>query len=115
MRLLATIPDLGPVLAARAAIGACPEPTTTLPVANDPADSTGEAPAAGEAVSRPLRTIRVTPKASFPWASVAALVAFAMVAWSLASWNETRRLARQQAEERLADRPIAAGAEAVLR
>lgn len=118
MRLLATIPDLGPVLAAQAVIAVCPEPaeqSTALPMASDLADSTGEAPAADEAASRPLRTIRVDPKASFPWASVAALVAFAFTVWSLATWNDSRRLARQQAEERLADQAITAGAEALLR
>lgn len=118
MRLLATFPDLGPVDAAQPPIPVCPEPVeqpAALPMADDRADSAGQAPATDEANARPLRTIRVTAKASFPWASVAALVAFAFVAWSLATWNDSRRLARQQAEERLADRAIMAGSEAVLR
>lgn len=118
MRLLATIPDLGPVLAAQPAIPVCPEPaerSTALPMAVDLADSAGEAPLADRSSPPRPRPIRVTPKASFPWASVAALLAFAFAAWSLATWNDARRLVRQQAEERLADRAISDGAEAMLR
>ena len=75
----------------------------------------GEGEAEDVSEPRAARTIRVLPKAPFPWASVAALVAFAAVAWSLASWNDAHRLARQQSEERLADRPVVASPEAVRR
>ncbi len=118
MRLLATIPDVGPFLPAPVEIPVCPESaekSAALPMAVDPDDSTGETQADRGVAPHPLRTIRVTPKASFPWASVAALVAFAFAAWSLATWNDARRLARQQAEERLADRASTSGAEAVMR
>ncbi len=118
MRLLATIPDLGPVLMAPSVFPVSPAPAehaAALPTPVDLSDSAGEAHAA--VGSSPLlpRTIRVTPKAAFPWASVAALVACAFTVWSLATWNDAQRLARQQAEERLADRALTAGAEAVLR
>jgi hypothetical protein len=50
-----------------------------------------------------------------PLRSLAALAALALVAWSLAHWNDARRLRHQKAAT-LADRPPAAAAEeAVLR
>ena len=119
MRLLATIPDLGSEapaagpadVADSASIAQAGEAPSRLasPV---PA---GEGEAEDVSEPRAARTIRVLPKAPFPWASVAALVAFAAVAWSLANWNDSHRLARQQSEERLADRPVVASPEAVRR
>jgi hypothetical protein len=50
----------------------------------------------------------------FPVRSIVVLAAMAIVAWSLAHWNDARRLRHQEAAK-LADRPPAAALEAVLR
>ncbi|MFM1904419.1 MAG: hypothetical protein RLZZ440_2319 [Planctomycetota bacterium] len=110
MRRLATIPDLG-TAGTPALEPVCPPAVGVT----DPGRAGSADEAEPAATPRPARTIRITPKAAFPWASIAALVAFAVAAWSLASWNDARRLARQQAEQRLADRPSATSVEAVLR
>ena len=47
----------------------------------------------------------------FPFTSVAALVALAVMAWTLAGWNDARRAGRQEADDRLAERPVAIPAE----
>jgi hypothetical protein len=119
MRLLATIPDLGdePAVAAHRPLldtepGICIGPERDLA---DSADSAVSEEPAAVMVPTERRTILVSPKQAFPWASIAALVAVAAAVWSLASWNDARRLARQQSEIRLADRPVAAPTEAVLR
>jgi hypothetical protein len=57
----------------------------------------------GPAIGR----LRQRPKPVFPFASVAALVALAVMAWTLAGWNDARRAGRQEADDRLAERPVA--------
>lgn len=117
MRLLATIPDLGEKAAAMDQPLCSGEPVASHPLQAaqaDPADSADSAAAVGP-IPRPLRSVRVTTRKPFPWASVAALLAVAAAVWSLASWNDARRLARQQFETRLADRPVATSAEGLLR
>lgn len=107
MRVLATIPDLGAV----AETEDLPSRNTT--VASEPAPV--PAPCSRAPAPSP-RAIRRRPRPSFPWVSVAALGLVAFLAWSLAGWNDGRRLARQQAEERMAQVPArAATAEGVLR
>jgi len=104
MRILATIPAL--------ATGADPGGATNGPDA-------GGAPAPPAVVRRPAVGPRLPASRSrrqaFPLRSLAALAALALVAWSLAHWNDARRLRHQEAAK-LADRPPAATAEeAVLR
>lgn len=65
-------------------------------------------PLAGEEVVTPSTPAhRSTPRRgpTFPTGSVAALAAVAAVAWSLAAWHESTRLAGQQRPERLALQP----------
>ena len=92
MRVLATIPEL---------VTAQPdaEPAVVAPVAP----------------LEPARTIRVCPRPSFPWASVAALALVAVAVWSIAGWRDAWRLARQQAEERLASQAPITASETTLR
>lgn len=110
MRVLATIPDLGAV----AETEDLPSPNTSVASeANEPAPV--PAPCCISPAPSP-RAIRQHRRPSFPWVSVAALGLVAFLAWSLAGWNDGRRLERQQAEERMAQVPVrAAAAEGVLR
>jgi hypothetical protein len=104
MRILATIPAL--------ATGADPGGT-----ASGPAVSSRPAPQVGGSrpSARPRRPVDRFRRQPFPLRSLAALAALALVAWSLAHWNDARRLRHQEAAK-LADRPPAATAEeAVLR
>jgi hypothetical protein len=92
MRVLATIPEL-------VTAQADAEPAVVTPVAP----------------LEPAGTIRVCPRPSFPWASVAALALVAVAVWSIAGWRDARRLARQQAEERLASQAPITASETTLR
>lgn len=107
MRILATIPAL--------ATGAEPGGVASRP------DASGAlaAPAPPAVVRRPAvgprRPASRSRRQPLPLRSLAALAALALVAWSLAHWNDARRLRHQKAAT-LADRPPAAAAEeAVLR
>lgn len=53
----------------------------------------------------PAQRASPRPRPTFPTMSVAALAAVAAVAWSLAAWHESVRLASQQRPERLALEP----------
>jgi len=104
MRILATIPAL--------ATEADPGGT-----ANGPGVSSGPAPpvVVCRPSARPRRPVDRFRRQPLPLRSLAALAALALVAWSLAHWNDARRLRHQEAAK-LADRPPAATAEeAVLR
>jgi len=77
------------------------------------------APAAPAVVRQPTvggrRTVSRSRRQPLPLRSLAALAALALVAWSLAHWNDARRLHHHKAAT-LAERPPAATAEeAVLR
>jgi hypothetical protein len=64
-----------------------------------------------EAVAMPCTPVQrpaPRPRPTFPTMSVAALSAVAAVAWSLAAWHESVRLASQQRPERLALQPTSA-------
>lgn len=50
---------------------------------------------------------------SFPGWSVAGLALIAAVAWTLASWHEQERLARQRRPERLARQPPSTAGDAI--
>lgn len=66
-------------------------------------------PLADEAVEMPSEPAkRLSHRPAFPTMSVTALAAVAAVAWSLAAWHESTRLAGQQRPERLALQPPSA-------
>lgn len=96
MRILATIPELE-----ASACRASPPPG---PRADDllPADHESRNVAA---VPGPGRRIRRAAKPRLSLGSIAALVALAALAWTLAGWNDARRASRQQAGERIAEQP----------
>jgi hypothetical protein len=54
---------------------------------------------------RPMQPATRRRRPTFPTASVAVLAVVAAVAWSLAAWHESVRLAGQQRPERLALQP----------
>jgi len=54
----------------------------------------------------PTLSRRSVRQPAFPGLSVVLLAVVAAVVWSLAAWNDSVRLARQQRPERLAARPV---------
>ena len=62
-------------------------------------------PAVARPRPRPMQPATSRPRPTFPAASVTVLAAVAAVAWSLAAWHESTRLASQQRPERLALEP----------
>lgn len=99
MRILATIPELE--------ASACRASPAPEPRADDllPADRESRNLAAGPG---PGRRIRRAAKPRLPLGSIAALMALAVLAWTLAGWNDARRAGRQQAGERIAEQPASA-------
>ena len=66
----------------------------------------------------PLCRVGITPgtgrrRPQFPTGSIAGLMAWAAVAWALATWHEQDRLARQRRPDRLAAQPPATARESI--
>lgn len=103
MRILATIP----------AVTSTAWPTADPASRPEPAAAPSHPPTAEGRRERPVPIGRLChrPKPVFPFASVAALVTLALMAWTLAGLNDARRAGRQEADDRLADRPVAIPAE----
>lgn len=99
MRILATIP----------AVRATASPAADAASRPEPAAASSHPPAAEGRREQPvpIGRLRQRPKPLFPFTSVAALVALAVMAWTLAGWNDARRAGRQEADDRLAERPVA--------
>lgn len=92
METIARIPDLGPSVPA------------------EPAAATEQAPV-GRPVIAPGAGRRRPP---FPVWSVATLAVIAAIAWTLATWHEQERLARQRRPDRLAVQPPATARESIV-
>ena len=99
MRILATIPAVRATAWPAADAASRPEPAAA-PSHPQTAEGLRERPV-------PIGRLRQRPKPVFPFASVAALVALAVMAWTLAGWNDARRAGRQEADDRFAERPVA--------
>lgn len=91
METIARIPNLAPV------------------PAEGPAAPLGQAAAPQAGI--PLNAVRRRPP--FPTWSVATLAVIAAIAWTLATWHEQERLARQRRPDRLAVQPPATARESI--
>ena len=102
MRVLATFPELvGPP--APGGMAGHAQPAVAAAVARC-AEASGEPPPARPRGPRP---IRVTPRARFPLASIAALGLVTAVLWMLVALREAATPGRGGPDERLAAEPVA--------
>jgi hypothetical protein len=113
MRILATLPMLTTTPAGGGLVsGRDTRETQGSSFEQGPPTEVCPAPAPPPAAAG-RRGMRRDQRRPFPLRSIAALAALALVAWSLAHWNDARRFHQQEAA-RLADRPPSAAAEEAL-